>query len=162
MTARSGQHGKSTTTRRTVGWREWISLPELGVGQMKAKIDTGAKTSAVHAFRIEEVDRDGELFVSFYLHPVQRKKKPEIRCEAPVSDKREVRSSNGEVETRYVITTLLQIGEDRWPVEFPLTNRDEMGFRALVGRQALSQRFVVDPARSFVQKRKTEPVERDT
>lgn len=146
---------KAKAPRKTLGWREWIGLPALGVAAMKAKIDTGAKTSAVHAFRIEEFYRNGELFVSFYLHPVQRKKKPEIFCEAQVSDKRLVRSSNGKEEARYVITTLLQIGNDSWPVEVTLTNRDQMGFRALVGRQALHRRFVVDPAKSFVQKHKT-------
>lgn len=162
MTTAAGRI-KAKKPLKTVGWREWIGLPALGVEAMKAKIDTGAKTSAIHAFRIEEFHRNGELFVSFYLHPVQRKKKPEIYCEAQVSDKRLVRSSNGKEEARYVITTLLQIGNDSWPVEVTLTNRDEMGFRALVGRQALRRRLVVDPARSFVQKHKShQPEEGDS
>lgn len=138
---------------KTLGWREWVCLPGLGVTDMKAKIDTGAKTSAIHAFRITEFTENGQLWVSFYIHPVQRKKRPEISCRAQVIDKRLVRSSNGKEEARYVIETDLQIGKQTWPAEFTLTNRDEMGFRALIGRQALNKRFVVDPARSFIQKR---------
>ncbi|GGD04134.1 ribosomal protein S6 modification protein [Aquisalinus flavus] len=141
---------------KTLGWREWIGLPAFGIDRMKAKIDTGAKTSAIHAYKVREFDRDGALFVSFYIHPVQRKKKPEIYCEAPVADRRAVRSSNGKEEIRYVIRTELQIGSDVWPAEFTLTNRDQMGFRALVGREALRKRYLIDPSRSFVQKQKTE------
>lgn len=136
-----------------VGWREWVGLPDFGVESMKAKIDTGAKTSAIHAFRITEFDRDGELYVSFYLHPVQRKKRPEVYCEAPVADRRAVRSSNGTEEVRYVISSALAIGAEVWTAEFTLANRDEMGFRALIGRQALKNRCLVDSAKSFVQKK---------
>jgi len=141
---------------KTLGWREWIGLPAFGIESMKAKIDTGAKTSAIHAYKVREFKRDGLMFVSFYIHPVQRKKKPEIYCEAPVADKRAVRSSNGKEEIRYVIRTELQIGSDVSPAEFTLTNRDQMGFRALVGREAMRKRYLVDPSRSFVQKQKTE------
>ena len=137
---------------KILGWREWIGMPSFGIDRMKAKIDTGAKTSAIHAYKVREFERDGLLFVSFYIHPVQRKKKPEVYCEAPVADRRAVKSSNGKEEIRYVVRTELQIGSDVWPAEFTLTNRDQMGFRALVGREALRKRYVVDPSRSFVQK----------
>jgi len=132
-----------------VGWREWVALPELGVDRIKAKIDTGARTSAIHAFEIRPFERDGRKYVRFLLHPVQHHKKPEVSCEAPVVDERIVTSSNGEKQHRYVIETTIKLGEKSWPIEMTLTNRDEMGFRMLLGRGAVRKRFVVDPGSSF-------------
>ncbi|MBI1392244.1 MAG: ATP-dependent zinc protease [Alphaproteobacteria bacterium] len=133
-----------------IGWREWARLPDLSASPIKAKIDTGAKTSAIHAFKIEEVDRAGVPFVRFFLHPVQRRKIPEIYCEAPIADRRVVRSSNGAEQERIVIRTTLQLGERAWAIDLSLTNRDEMGFRMLVGRDALRKRIIISPSRSFV------------
>ena len=135
--------------KTVVGWREWIALPELGVDRIKVKIDTGARTSALHAFRIKPFERDGARYVHFFVHPVQDHRRPEIACEAPLVDDRIVVSSNGEREHRFVIETLARVDGWEWPIEITLTNRDEMGFRMLLGRQALRRRFVVDPGTSY-------------
>jgi hypothetical protein len=135
--------------KTVIGWREWVALPALGVDKIKVKIDTGARTSAIHAFEIRPFDKDGEKYVRFSLHPVQHHRKPVISCEAPLVDERTITSSNGEQEHRYVIETTVQLGETSWPIEMTLTNRDEMGFRMLLGRAALRRRFVVDPGSSF-------------
>jgi hypothetical protein len=126
-----------------------VSLPELGIERIKAKIDTGARTSALHAFKIKRFRRKGRRFVRFYVHSVQRRRQPEILCEAPLIDERIITSSSGQQDHRYVIETCLCIGESEWPIEVTLTNRDEMGFRMLLGRQALRRRFVVDPGSSY-------------
>ena len=133
----------------TVGWREWVCLPDLGVDRIKVKIDTGARTSALHAYRVKPFRRKGRRFARFFVHPVQRHRQPEILCEAPIVDERIVTSSNGKQEHRYVIRTRLKIGDLEWPIEVTLTNRDEMGFRMLLGRQALRQRLIVDPGGSY-------------
>ena len=137
--------------KAVVGWREWAALPELGVERIKVKIDTGARTSALHAYRIKPFRRNGTRLARFYLHPVQHRRRPEVLCEAPIVDERVVTSSNGTEEHRYVIRTPLKIGEMEWPIEVTLTNRDEMGFRMLLGRQALRKRLIVDPGTSFRQ-----------
>ncbi len=141
---------KKKTGKQKIGWREWIGFPELGIDRIKAKIDTGARTSVIHAFRIKKIGDGDEAKVKFYLHPVQRKRKPELQCVAQIVDEREVRSSNGELEMRYVIVTPMRMGEDIWPVELTLSNRDQMGFRVLVGRSAIRGRYMVDPGTSFV------------
>jgi hypothetical protein len=134
----------------TIGWREWVVFPELWDGPIKAKIDTGARTSAIHAYHIRPVLRGGERFVRFDIHPVQHHKQPEISCIAPIHDRRVVTSSNGLREKRYIILTRLRIGTKSWPVELSLTNRDELGFRVLIGRQAIRGHAVVDPGRSYI------------
>ena len=125
-------------------------LPELTDARIKAKIDTGAKTSAIHAFRIKEVEKDGAPHVEFYLHPQQKRKKPEVHCVAPVLDKRTIRSSNGETQERYIIETVLVMGERQWKIALSLTNRDEMGFRMLIGRDALRRKVIIHPGKSYM------------
>ena len=133
----------------TIGWREWVSLPELGVEAIKAKIDTGARTSALHAFHAKPFFQDGEHRIRFGVHPVQRHRHPDILCEAPLIGERIVISSNGQHELRFVIATILRLGAYSWPIEITLTDRDQMGFRMLLGRQALAGRFLVNPGTSF-------------
>ncbi len=141
---------KKLMARPMIGWREWAAFPELGVDRVNAKIDTGAKTSAIHAFRPKVIDTsDGEV-VEFYLHPRRRHKEPEIFCRLPLIDKRVVRSSNGQAEERLVVKTPVRIGEDTWPIELTLTNRDAMGFRLLIGRDALVKRFLIQPEASYL------------
>lgn len=139
-----------TRKERVIGWREWVALPDLGVERIKAKIDTGARTSAIHAFDIREIEIDGQPHVEFWLHPVQRKRRPQIKCVAPVFDQRHVRSSSGEEQYRYIIRTHLKIGRRRRLIELSLAKRDIMGFRMLVGRSAMPRGLLVDPNTSFL------------
>lgn len=134
----------------TIGWREWVSLPDLGVSAIKAKIDTGARTSAIHAYRVQEFQRDGERWLKFRLHPVQQRRLPEIQCEAQLVDRRTVTDSGGKPEERFVISTTLRIGEIEREIEMTLTRRDNMRFRMLLGRTAISKGFLVSPGRSFL------------
>ena len=140
---------KKKKTRPTIGWREWVGLPDLGVPRLKAKIDTGARTSAIHAYRVRPFEREGRAFVEFFIHPVQHRREPEVACEAEVLAERWVTSSNGEREKRFIVKTRLALAGKSWPIELSLTNRDDMGFRMLLGRQALRRRFVVDPGKSY-------------
>jgi hypothetical protein len=136
--------------RPVIGVRELAAFPDLGIDRIHAKIDTGAKTSAIHAFRIREIEDNGNLLVEFALHPRRRRKTPEIFCRAPVVDKRLIRSSNGQEEERYVISTDMRMGDESWTVELTLTNRDAMGFRLLVGRDAVARRFLIDPGGAYL------------
>lgn len=141
---------KSILTREVIGWREWVSLPGLQIDRIKAKVDTGARTSALHAFELETVNRRDGLWVSFAVHPNQRDEEFVVRSEAKVTDRRIVRDSGGHEEERFVITTDVEMGGERWPIELTLTARDNMGFRMLLGRTAMRDRYMVDPARSYV------------
>lgn len=139
-----------SANRPLLGWREWVGLPTLGVARMKVKVDTGARTSSLHAWDVEHFERDGQPWVRFVLHPVQGETTTTVRAEAPSVGTRAVRSSNGQSEARPVIRADVTWGSHRWPIEITLTRRDAMGFRMLLGRQAVRGRFVVDPGRSFL------------
>lgn len=143
--------------RKLLGWREWVSLPELGIELIKAKIDTGARTSSLHAFRIEEFSKHGKRYVRFGIHPFQRRIDIEIVCEALVKDQRQVTDSGGHRELRYVIESEVRLGEMCWSVEITLTNRDSMGFRMLLGRTALRKLYVIDPAASYLESIASKP-----
>ena len=132
-----------------VGWREWVSLPDLGIEQIKVKIDTGARTSALHAFAIVPFKQDQQHFIRFKIRPLQRCN-DEIECVSKVEDIRWVTDSGGHRERRYVIITQLVLGAVSWPIEVTLTNRDTMSFRMLLGRTAMRHRCTVNPAVSFV------------
>ncbi len=142
-----------------LGWREWIALPELGLGLVKAKIDTGARTSTLHAFYVDGFRRGGQHYVRFGVHPLQKRTDVVIHSEALVLDQRRVTDSGGHREDRYVIRTRLALGGQDWPIEMTLTNRETMLFRMLLGRTALAGRARVDPARSFLTGRVARPRE---
>jgi hypothetical protein len=135
-------------TKQVIGWREWVSLPELGVPWVKAKVDTGAKSSSIHAWDIDVDDPHG--VVRFNLHPLQDDESVVVAAVATLVEHREVRSSNGELDVRPVIRTPAVVRGERFDIELTLTSRDEMGFRMLLGRSAIRRRFVVDAAKSFV------------
>ncbi|GAB6139816.1 ATP-dependent zinc protease [Methylosoma difficile] len=139
------------TEKPKLGWREWVALPELNIAQIKAKIDTGARSSALHAFSIDPYRKGHERWVMFAIHPVQKCDDIIIECHAPVKDRRVVSDSGGHRQRRYVIETPLQIGNSLIMVEMTLTNRDSMRFRMLLGRTAMKDRFIIDPAGSFLQ-----------
>jgi len=147
-------HKKPKGPPGVVGWREWVALPELGVTSIKAKVDTGARTSSLHAYDVEVVARGGRERVRFKLHPEQRDAHRVVACEAPLVEWRQVRPSNGQSELRPVVVTVVELLGERFEVELTLTRRDAMGFRMLLGRQALRGRFAVDPGRSYLNGRR--------
>jgi hypothetical protein len=132
-----------------IGWREWLALPLLGIARIKAKIDTGARSSSLHAFDVEEFDKNGARFVRFRVHPIQRNSTITAYAEAEVLDHRHVKSSSGQKTLRPVIRTEIEALGQRWPIVVTLANRDEMGFRMLLGREAVRGRFLVDAGRSY-------------
>jgi ribosomal protein S6--L-glutamate ligase len=134
-----------------LGWEEWLSLPDLSLPTIKAKVDTGAKTSALHAFDIEPFGSASRPNVRFAVHPIPGNDTLIIPCSAPIIDRRDVISSNGESELRYVIETHLEVGGQRWPIEVTLTDRGSMAYRMLLGRQALRENTVVAPSERFCQ-----------
>ncbi|WP_438864416.1 ATP-dependent zinc protease family protein [Neptunicella sp.] len=136
--------------KTTLGWREWGALPDLGIDAIKMKVDTGAKTSCLHAFNLEPFEKNGEQWIKIFLHPNQNDDQTVHECEARVIDQRSVRDSGGHEEVRYVVETQLQLAEHQFPIELTLTNRDSMKFRMLLGRQAMLHRFIVDPTASYI------------
>lgn len=137
-------------TDLTFGWREWVSLPELGLPMIKAKVDTGARTSALHAFNLRPFTENGVQRIEFHIHPLQRNTNLVKICQAQVLDKRIVSDSGGHREDRWVILTNLSIGIHSWPIEMTLTARDNMKFRMLLGRTALENRALVDSSGSYL------------
>ena len=137
-----------------IGWREWVSLPKLGIDKIKAKIDTGARISELHAFSLKPFNRHGRDQITFEIHPMQHNTSELITCTADVIDKRAVTDSGGHTEERFVIMTPLTIAGQTWPIEITLTERETMLFRMLLGRSALRKHFIVNPGRSFLTTRK--------
>jgi hypothetical protein len=137
----------------SIGWREWVSLPELGIDKIKAKVDTGARTSALHAFSLELIKENNKDRMRFDIHPLQHNTIKIVTCVADVVDLRWVSDSGGHREQRYVINTPVVMGHDIWPIEITLTERDTMLFRMLLGRSAIRHRYDVNPAKSFITKK---------
>jgi len=142
--------GHDNCSHPVIGWREWMSFPELEIGHIKAKIDTGARTSALHAFYVEPFHENGVAMVRFGIHPLQKRMDIALECAAPVLDQRIITDSGGHPEMRYVIETPVTLGDITWPIQVTLTNRDNMRFRMLLGRTALQERFLIDPSRSYL------------
>jgi hypothetical protein len=134
----------------TVGWREWLALPKLGIPAIKAKLDTGARTSALHTFAIEPFETKGRIRVRFGIHPLQKRRDIELFCTAEVFDRRVVTDSGGHRELRYVIRTPVSLGNRVWPIEITLSNRDTMMFRMLLGRSAMQEGFLIAPHSSYL------------
>jgi hypothetical protein len=132
-----------------MGWREWLELPELGIRRVKAKVDTGARSSSLHAEGIQLFQLRGQISVRFIVLPLQRSRLKAVACTAPLYDERYVKSSNGSRELRPVIRTAVSWGGQRWDVDVTLTSRDLMGFRMLLGREAIRRRYLVDTGRSY-------------
>lgn len=139
-----------TANKTAIGWREWVGLPDLNTAWIKAKIDTGARSSALHAFDLETFTRAGRDWARFSIHPWQLSDNNATLVEVPIFEWRSIRSSSGESDERPVLRTLLRMGGSAHEVDLTLARRDEMGFRLLVGREALRGKFVVDPARSYL------------
>lgn len=139
------------TVSAEIGWKEWVALPDLGIPAIKAKVDTGARTSTLHAFHVEEYNLDGKDKVRFKIHPLRRSGDLVLQCEAPIIDKRVVRDSGGHEEERFVIETDIMLGDRHWSIEITLTNRDDMLFRMLLGRTAMiAGGLTVNPSRAYV------------
>lgn len=134
----------------TIGSEEWISLSEINIPYIKARIDSGAKTSSLHALNIQPYQKDGQSWVSFDVYPLQNDGKRKVKCNALVVDKRVVKSSTGNREQRFVIETFMTLDGHSWSIEITLTNRDSMGYRMLLGREAMKSRLIIDPEESFL------------
>lgn len=136
--------------KTVIGSEEWVALPDLSIPAIKVRVDSGAKTSALHAVNIQPFQRNNETWVSFDVYPLQHNGKKMISCQAFVVDKRVIKSSTGNRENRYIIKTPVTIGNETWDIEISLANRDSMGYRMLFGREAMLGRMIVDPENSFM------------
>lgn len=136
-----------------IGWQEWACLPDLKIPAIKAKIDTGAKTSSLHAFDIKPILKNKKDYVKFSVHPLQRSNKVSISCCCPIFDIRSVMSSSGHVEERFVIQSLICLGDEKWEIEITLSDRDPLRFRMLLGREALNSKVIIDPSKSLLLKK---------
>ena len=134
-----------------LGWREWVGLPALNIAHIKAKIDTGARSSALHAYTIDPYRKGGQRWVMFAIHPLQKQTDVSIECHAPIKDRRLVTDSGGHKQRRYVIETQLALGPSLITAEMTLTNRDSMLFRMLIGRTTMNHSFIIDPSASYLQ-----------
>jgi hypothetical protein len=140
---------------KILGWREWVELPDMGLGPIKAKVDTGARTSCLHAFELQAFEKDDQPWIRFKVHPVQKCTSRVVECEAPITDVRPVTDSGGHTEQRYVISTRLRLDDWEGCVEMTLTGRDNMRFRMLIGRTTMEAGgFIVNPALSYQTDRK--------
>lgn len=139
-----------------IGWREWVSLPELGIRQIKVKADTGARTSALHAFELSTYFVGDQEWVRFCMHPLQKNTDVVTECVCPVLERRQVTDSGGHTEERIVIRTEVKLGERRWPIEITLTDRENMKFRMLLGRTAM-EGLCIDPNASYLLGRRKRP-----
>ncbi|MCB0393958.1 MAG: ATP-dependent zinc protease [Bdellovibrionales bacterium] len=137
-------------SKKSIGWREWVKFPDLKIPSIKAKVDTGARTSALHATHLEIKKRGSVSWVYFKVHPSQVGHGPVVSCHAKLIEYRKIRSSNGHLTVRPVISTNIQLGDDIWSAEFTLVDREMMGFRMLLGREAIRRKFLVDAGRSFL------------
>jgi hypothetical protein len=136
--------------KQIIGRLESIALPELAIEHLPVRVDTGAKTSSIHVDNIEKIMKNGKPYVKFDIHPNAHNVDSIIACSAPISDIRNVKSSNGTVEQRYVIKTKMKLGSDTWPIEITLTDRSDMSYLMLLGREAIGKRFLVDPSKVFI------------
>jgi hypothetical protein len=141
--------GKKKKVKATIGWREWVALPDLNVKAIKAKVDTGARSSSLHVFDLKVIEREGVQLARFKVYPAQRSKRDEIQAEATILEFRSVKSSSGKSSIRPVIVTTISLLDQTWQAEVTLANRDEMGFRMLLGREAFRNRFLVDAGNSY-------------
>ncbi|MBT7718291.1 MAG: ATP-dependent zinc protease [Halieaceae bacterium] len=144
-----------STGKLVLGWREWLGFPELGISEIKAKVDTGARTSCLHAFSVEPFEREGKAWVRFCIRSEHSDTKQDVQCEALLKDQRTVRDSGGHEEQRFVIETDITIGEKKHRIEVTLTDRDSMKFRVLLGRTAIRGQYLVDSGRSYLQGKRT-------
>jgi len=133
-----------------IGWKEWVSLPDLNIPAIKAKVDTGARTSALHASRITTLEEASEPWVQFVVQPLRKHPEIEIQCASKLLDRRDIKDSGGHVETRYVIETAVTLGDRTWPVALSLTDRGDMLFRMLLGRTAFEGAAIIHPGRKYL------------
>jgi hypothetical protein len=146
-----------STQKAVLGWREWVALPDLDIRMIKAKIDTGARSSALHAYTIDPYFIGGQRWIMFAIHPKQKHRTVSIECHAPVKDRRIVTDSGGHKQRRYVIETNIILGQALIRTEVTLTNRDTMLFRMLLGRTAINNRYIIDPSASYLQGKPPQP-----
>lgn len=139
----------SSRTLPVIGWREWVSLEEFGIPAIKVKVDSGARSSSLHVFKLEEFKRKGKKWARFKVHPVQKNSDVEVEVEAPILEHRSVRSSSGKAQIRPVVLTNISMMGQTWPIEITLASRDKMKFRMLLGRQAFRGRFLLDAGVSY-------------